>query len=48
MPETKLRCSECGRLCTTEPCGFMHAVMRMQVALLHQMVEAILRGGGRG
>lgn len=44
----EMRCSECGRPCTAEPCGFLHALMRMQIALIRQMTEAILRGGRRG
>lgn len=44
----ELRCSECGRPCTEEPCGFMHAVMRAQLAILRQFVETILGGGRRG
>ena len=42
----ELRCSECGRPCVDEPCGFLHAIMRMQIALIRQMTESILRGGG--
>lgn len=45
---TDLLCDECGRSYIEEPCGFPHSLMRMRLALIRQMVQAILSGGRRG
>lgn len=43
-----MTCSECNSPLTGPPCGFLHAVMRIQIAAIQQITEAIMRGGSHG
>lgn len=39
----ELRCSECGRPFTDEPCGLVHAIARVEIALLRDFADALMR-----
>lgn len=41
--DTEIRCSECNRPALSEPCGFTHALMIMQVKVIRDFGAALLR-----
>lgn len=38
---SELRCTECNRRLDDRPCGFVHALSRLQIHALRQMFDAL-------